>query len=64
MSVTFATYCYEKDWPFILQHPEYLRVRQIQRHCYPFAERLLVINNVNSDSLADVRRAAMRHLDL
>jgi hypothetical protein len=63
MSVTFATYCYEKDWPFILQHPEYLPVRQIQRNCYPFAERLLVINNVNSKSLADVHRAAVRHLD-
>ncbi len=63
MSVTFATYCYEKDWPYILLHPEYLRVRQIQRHCYPFVERLLVINNVNPESLTDVRRAAMRHLD-
>jgi len=63
VQVTFATSCYEKDWLYILLHPEYLRVKQIERHCYPFAERLLVINNIDPKNLPEVCRAAQRHLD-
>jgi hypothetical protein len=43
---SFATTCWEKDWKHILCTPDYLSICQIQRHCFPFAERLLVINNV------------------
>ena len=43
---SFATSCWEKDWRLILLDPDYLRVRQIAHHCYRFAERLLIINNV------------------
>jgi len=43
---SFATTCWEKDWEYILCTPQYLSLCLIQRHCFPFAERLLVINNV------------------
>lgn len=43
---SFATTCWENDWEHILCKPDYLSLCQIQRHCYPFAERLLIINNV------------------
>ena len=46
-SVTFATSCWEKDWRLLLLDPDYLQVRQIGNHLFPFAERLLVINNVS-----------------
>ena len=55
-TVTFATTVWEKDWRQILLDPEYLPVRQIQNHQFPFAEKLLVINNV--DDVAAVKRAA------
>lgn len=45
-TVTFATSVWEKDWRQVLLNPEYLPKKQIGNHCYPFAEKLLVINNV------------------
>ncbi len=57
-SVTFATTVWEKDWRQILLDPEYLPVRQIQNHCFPFAEKLLIINNVIDLSAA--KKAAAR----
>jgi hypothetical protein len=59
-TVCFATTCWEKDWREILLSPDYLRVQQIERHCYPFHERLLIINNVQH--LDAVRHAAEFHL--
>lgn len=55
-TVTFATACWEKDWRLILLDPDYLAVRQIGHHCFPFAERLLIINNVSD--LEAVKQAA------
>ncbi len=55
-TVTFATTVWEKDWRQILLDPEYLPVKQIENHCFPFAERILVINNVVD--LEAVKRAA------
>src|SRR5438132_1344564 len=46
MTITFATSCWEKDWRLILLDPDYLSLRQIKNHLFPFAERLLIINNV------------------
>ncbi len=43
---TFATSCWENDWRTILLSAEYLAKLQIAHHRYPFAERLLIINNV------------------
>ncbi len=57
-SCSFATSCWEKDWRLILLDPMYLETLQIANHCYPFAERLLIINNVQDLSL--VRKAADR----
>lgn len=56
-AVTFATTVWEKDWRQILLDPEYLPIRQIQNHQFPFAEKLLVINNVSD--LAAVKQAAL-----
>lgn len=55
-TVTFATTVWEKDWRQILFSPDYLPIKQIENHRFPFAERLLVINNVND--LAAVKEAA------
>jgi hypothetical protein len=55
-SVTFATSVWEKDWRHVLLDPDYLRVKQIGNHSFPFSERLLVINNVSDP--AAVRAAA------
>lgn len=60
MSCTFATTCWENDWRHILLTPDYLRVKMIGNHGYPFAERLLVINNVRN--LTEVKDAADRHV--
>lgn len=59
--VTFATCCWERDWRQILLDPNYLAVRQIGNHQFPFAERLLIINNVSD--LEAVKRAAQTHVD-
>jgi hypothetical protein len=56
--VTFATAVWERDWKRVLLSPDYLRVLQIQNHCYPFAERLLIINNV--ENLDEVKQVASR----
>jgi hypothetical protein len=55
-SVTFATSCWEKDWRQILLVDGYMAERQIGNHSFPFAERLLIINNV--ENLDEVKRAA------
>lgn len=52
----FATSCWEKDWRLILLDPEYLQKKQIEHHCFPFSEKLLVINNVAD--LGAVKKAA------
>ena len=59
--VTFATCVWEKDWRPILLDSEYLRVKQIENHCFPFIERLLIINNVLD--LETVKRAAQKRVD-
>ncbi|MBU6446108.1 MAG: hypothetical protein KGQ49_01765, partial [Verrucomicrobia bacterium] len=51
--VTFATSCWERDWRTVLLDPEYLKVRQIGNHQYPFFERLLIINNVDDPALVE-----------
>lgn len=53
---SFATSCWEKDWRLVLLDPTYLAIRQIANNCFPFAERLLIINNVNDR--AQVRAVA------
>lgn len=50
-TVTFATAVYEKDWRQILLDPDFLRIKKIENHCFPFAERLLIINNVEDVEL-------------
>jgi hypothetical protein len=45
-TVTFATTVWERDWRQILLDKDYLKVKQIENHLFPFNERLLVINNV------------------
>ncbi len=59
--VTFATSCWERDWRTILLDPTYLSIRQIENHCFPFFERLLVINNV--EDLKAVKKAAQAKVD-
>jgi hypothetical protein len=59
--VSFATCCWERDWRQILLDSDYLAVRQIGNHCFPFAERLLIINNVSD--LEAVKRAAQSLVD-
>lgn len=56
--VTFATTVWEKDWRQVLLDPDYLRVKQIGNHCFEFAEKLLVINNVKD--VAEVVQVAER----
>ena len=50
-TVAFATSCWERDWKQILFDSDYLAKRQIANHCFPFAEKILVINNVKNPSL-------------
>lgn len=52
----FATTCWEKDWRLLLLDPDYLRIKMIANHKFPFNDRLLVINNVKN--LDEVRKAA------
>ena len=44
--VSFATTCWEKDWEILLKHPFYLKEKLIGNNCYPFSEKILIINNV------------------
>lgn len=60
-TVTFATCCWERDWRLILLDPHYLRTKQIANHCFPFSERLLIINNVKD--LEAVKQAAQAKVD-
>jgi len=60
-TVSFATSCWERDWRWILLQKDYLAQHQIARHCFPFAERLLVINNVQD--MTAVKRAAEAQVD-
>jgi hypothetical protein len=60
-SVTFITSCWEKDWRLILLDPVYLRDRQIASHCFLFAEKVLIINNVAD--LETVKKAAQAKID-
>jgi len=59
--VAFATCCWEKDWRLILLDPDYLRTQQIENHAFPFAEKILVINNVKD--LDVVKKAAQAKVD-
>ena len=61
-SVTFATSCWEKDWRRVLLEPDYLAVRQMAHHQFPFAEKVLIINNVAN--LEEVKQAAQEKVDL
>lgn len=60
-AVTFATTCWERDWRQILLDPEYLQTRQIGNHKFPFAEKLIIINNVKN--LSEVKRAAQARVN-
>lgn len=60
-TVTFATSCWEKDWRTILLSPDYLKVKQIENHRFPFAEKVLIINNVHN--LDEVKQAAQDKVD-
>ncbi len=60
-SVTLSTACWEKDWRLILLDPDYLAIRQIGNHQFPFDERLLIINNVID--IDAVKRAAERKIE-
>ena len=61
-SVTFATSCWKRDWRRILLDKDYLAVRQIAHHRFPFAERLLIINNLGDD-LDEAIKAARAKID-
>jgi hypothetical protein len=60
-SVTFATSCWERDWRTILLDPDYLPLKQINYHDFPFQEKLLIINNVTD--LPAVKKAAQVKID-
>ncbi len=60
-TVAFATTVWEKDWRPILLGPSYLKVQQIENHCFDFAEKILIINNV--DNLDEVIKAARKKID-
>jgi hypothetical protein len=60
-TVTFATCCWEKDWRPILLDPEYLRIKQIENHQFPFVQRVLIINNVAD--LNEVQKAAQKRVE-
>ena len=59
--VTFATSCWEKDWRPILLGSDYLKIKQIGNHDFPFIEKILIINNVVD--LEAVKRAAQQKVD-
>lgn len=43
-TVTFETKCWERDWKYVLDRDR--MTKMISYHNYPFAERILYINNV------------------
>lgn len=60
-SVAFATSCWERDWRHILFDSDYLGQKQIANHLFPFAEKILVINNVKDRN--PVLKAAQHRVD-
>jgi hypothetical protein len=60
-TVSFATTVWEKDWRPILLNRDRLRIQQIENHCFAFAERVLIINNVLE--LEAVTKIAMQLID-
>ena len=58
--VAFLTSCWEKEWKQVLLSPDYLKTNMIENHCYPFAEKLVVI--VNVENLSIVLRAAEKRI--
>ncbi len=60
-SVAFATSCWERDWKPILLDADYLAKKQIGNHCFDFAEKIVVINNVASREA--VMAAAQKRID-
>lgn len=60
-SVAFATSCWERDWKHILLDSDYLGRKQIANHSFPFAEKILVINNVKDPGT--VLKAAQQRID-
>ena len=48
-TVSFATTCWERDWRTILLDDRYLSELQIKNHCFPFSEKILIINNVKDE---------------
>lgn len=60
-TVTFATTVWEKDWKQILLSKDYLQKKQIENHSHPFAERILIINNVSD--YASVINAAEKKIE-
>lgn len=60
MSCSFATSCWEGDWEHVLCKKDYLKKLQIENHFYQFAERLLIINNVQD--VDAVKKAADLHV--
>jgi hypothetical protein len=49
MTVTFETKCYENDWEILLKTRRLQTM--IERHHYPFARRILYINNVRDPAV-------------
>jgi hypothetical protein len=60
-TVSFSTCVWEKDWRAVLLDPDYLKVKQIENHAFPFSEKLLIINNVSD--LAAVEAAAAKKVE-
>ena len=58
--VTFVTSCWEKEWKQVLLSPDYLKNFLIGNHCHAFAERILVI--VNVENLTPVLKAAEKRI--
>jgi hypothetical protein len=46
MQVTLESKCWEGDWELLLKTDRVKRLAE--HHCFPFAERILMINNVNN----------------
>lgn len=46
--VSYATCCYEDDWRYILQKPDYLKIKHIENNLYNFDSKILIINNVSN----------------
>lgn len=60
--VTFATKCWEKDWQYILSDKRLYQI--IDNNDYDFDERILIVNNINKDSIRSVNKAVDRAIQL